>query len=307
MSPRRWFGLVLLSGLLVVPGLALLGWTRAPAPLPRKRAKGFSNSIGMKLVLIPAGKFTMGSPPTEKHRDDDEQQHEVTITKAFYLGVYEVTQGQWRAVMGKDNNPSFFSKTGGGKDSVKGLSEEELDHFPVECVSWKEILTFLEKLNALPAEKKSGVEYRLPTEAQWEYACRGGATSSQPFNLDGKPSASLGSTQANFHGNYPYGGADKGPDLGRTSKVGSYKPNAFGLYDMHGNVWEWCADWYGQDYYGKGPERDPPGPADGSDRVIRGGGWGLDGRYCRAAVRDRRRPSYRDYNRGFRVAAVPRR
>jgi formylglycine-generating enzyme required for sulfatase activity len=122
MSPPRWFGLVLLSGLLVVPGLALLGWTRAPAPLPGKRAKGFSNSIGMKLVLIPAGKFTMGSPKDEGDRSGDEQQHEVTITKAFYLAAHEVTQGQWKAVMGKDNNPSYFSKAGAGKDSVKGLS-----------------------------------------------------------------------------------------------------------------------------------------------------------------------------------------
>ena len=151
MSPRRWFGLVLLSGLLLVPGLALLGWTRAPAPLPGKRAKGFSNSIGMRLVLIPAGKFTMGSPKAEQDavlaagkklgragvrrgRFGNEQQHEVTITKAFYLAAHEVTQGQWKAVMGKGNNPSYFSK---------GLSEEELDRFPVECVSWEDAQAFL--------------------------------------------------------------------------------------------------------------------------------------------------------------------
>jgi formylglycine-generating enzyme required for sulfatase activity len=261
--------------------------------------KTITNSIGMKLVLIPAGRFTMGSPAGEGS-DDERPQHEVEITKAFYLGVHEVTQGQWKAVMGKNNNPSYFSKTGAGKDSVKDFSEKQLDDFPVENVSWEDAQTFLKKLNALAAEKKFHLKYRLPTEAEWEYSCRGGARS-KTFHYGN----SLSSTQANFDGNQPYGGAEKGPYLRRTCKVGSYQPNAFGLKDMHGNVWEWCSDWYGKDYYGKSPRRDPQGPSEGSSRVFRGGSWCNAGGDCRSARRFRNTPGDRNGDVGFRVAAVP--
>jgi formylglycine-generating enzyme required for sulfatase activity len=275
--------------------------------------KSFTNSIGMKLVLIPAGKFKMGSPKDEKDREGDEQQHEIQITKAFYLGAYEVTQKQFKQVMGY--NPSYFSTDGkgkegvkylvapaGGKDKVKGLNT---DDFPVENVSWEEATEFCKKLTALAAEKKKGLKYRLPTEAEWEYSCRGGARSSKPFNVESKPSNSLSSKQANFNGNYPYGGADKGPYLDRTCKVGSYKPNGFGLHDMHGNVWEWCSDEYAQGYYAKSPRRDPPGPSDGLGRVARGGSWYYSGANCRSAHRGAAEPAARISYGGFRVAAVP--
>jgi formylglycine-generating enzyme required for sulfatase activity len=311
-----------LSGLLVALGFARPGGTDAAKD--KKRPKSFTNSIGMKFVLVKAGKFLMGS--TKKEQDDaiadvekiagrrikkdvyraEGPRHEVEITKDFYLGVYEVTQGQWKAIMGKDNNPSYFSKTGAGKDRVKGFSEKDLDDFPVESVSWKDTQAFLKKLNALAAEKKVKVAYRLPTEAEWEYACRGGSrSSSKPFHFK-FPSDSLGAGQANFHARYPYGDGKKGKALYRTNTVGKNgEPNPLGLYDMHGNVWEWCSDWADDYYYGKSPERDPSGPADGSHRVVRGGGWYSTGQYCRAARRNGHTPSDRSFNLGFRVTAVP--
>jgi formylglycine-generating enzyme required for sulfatase activity len=255
------------------------------------------NSIGMRLALIPQGRFRMGSPKDEDERDDNEgPQHEVEISRPFYLGVFPVTQAQWQAVMG--DNPSWFCATGSGKDEVRGMNT---DDFPVEMVSWEDATAFLKKLAALEKERGARREYRLPTEAEWEYSCRGGACSTTPFHYGN----SLSSTQANFDGNYPYGGGDEGPYLHRTCKVGWYQPNAFGLWDMHGNVFEWCSDWFAVDYYENSPQRDPQGPSNGSDRVIRGGGWYFNGRGCRAAVRFGSTPSDRFDYLGFRVAAVP--
>jgi uncharacterized protein (TIGR02996 family) len=253
------------------------------------------NSIGMELALIPPGRFQMGSPPrTEKSRQRNETAHEVEIPRPFYLGVYQVTQKQWRTVMG--SNPSFFCTTGDGKDSVKG---QNTDDFPVEEVSWEDTVGFLDKLSALKKEREAGRHYRLPTEAEWEYSCRGGGSSSTPFHFG----HSLSSTQANFAGIHPYGGAAAGTYLGRTCKVGSYRPNAFGLYDMHGNVYEWCSDWYDATYYVSSPGRDPVGPPRGWLRVIRGGCWYHSGQNCRAAYRWWYGPSDRCYYLGLRVAA----
>ena len=172
---------------------------------------------------------------------------------------------------------------------------------PVEQVSWEDAQTFLKKLSERPEEVKAGRKYRLPTEAEWEYACRGGASSPSPFHFG----ASLSSRQANFNGNYPYGGAAKGDYLECPCPVGSYQPNGFGLYDMHGNVWEWCADWYGKDYYATSPAKDPSGPAGGSVRVSRGGCWCDFGQVCRSAYRAGFTPAHRGSNLGFRVALVP--
>jgi formylglycine-generating enzyme required for sulfatase activity len=260
----------------------------------------------MKLVRIPAGKFTMGSPKDEKQRSDDEQQHEVEITKEFWLGVHEVTQKQFKDVMGY--NPSYFSSDGEGKAGATyfdfskpaggkaKLTGKDTSDFPVENVSWEEADEFCKKLSAKIAER--GRKYRLPTEAEWEYSCRGGATSYRVFHFGN----ALSSTQANFDGNYPYGGAAKGPYLERTCKVGSYPANGFGLYDMHGNVWEWCQDRYDEKYYTKSPRQDPQGPERASDRVIRGGGWFNIGQGCRSAIRYGDEPANRDLNLGFRVA-----
>lgn len=258
----------------------------------------WTNSIGMQLVQVNAGTFTMGSPPTEAERDDDEQQHEVEITKDYFLGIYPVTQRQWRAVMG--NNPSWYCATGQGKDKVKGMNT---DDFPVECVSWEDAQTFLNKLNEMEKYTRTGRKYRLPTEAEWEYACRGGhlAEIYQVFHFGD----SLSSDQANFYGNFSYDNAAKGPYLKRTCAVNdsAYKGNALGLYHMHGNVWEWCLDWYANNYYGQSPLQDPGGPPNGSNRVNRGGSWNLNGLNCRSANRGRYDPTNRNYNLGFRVAA----
>jgi formylglycine-generating enzyme required for sulfatase activity len=264
-----------------------------PGP-PPSVAKEVTNSIGMKLVLIPAGKFQMGSPKEEKDRSDDEEQHEVEITRPFYMGVYPVTQQEYEKVMGK--NPSGFCRTGGGKDKVANL---DTSRFPVERVSWQDAREFCKKLSELAEEKHSGRIYRLPTEAEWEYACRAGTES--PFYFG----RSLSSEQANFDGNYPYGSAAKGPCLGRTTTVGSYKPNAFGLYDMHGNVWQWCQDWFDTDYYRRSPKTDPLNDKVGSGRVLRGGGWYYAGVHCRSAYRCRLDLDDRGGTFGFRVAAVP--
>ena len=255
-------------------------------------AATLTNSIGMEFVYIPSGTFLMGSPEDEEGRSENEgPEHEVTITKAFYLGVYAVTQGEYEAVMG--TNPSHFSATGNGKYRVEGL---ETVRFPVENVSHADGMRFCEKLSAMEGENEEGWTYRLLTEAEWEYACRGG-TGSSPFHSGN----SLSSVQANFYGNYPYGGAAKGPHLKRTCEVGSYTPNGYGLYDMHGNLWEWNSDWYDEDYYLKVNNRDPKGPQSGTSRVLRGGSWCNGAVNCRAAYRNWYDPAARSYHCSFRV------
>jgi formylglycine-generating enzyme len=318
----------MLSWLYVIVNIPSWMAAEPPKPAADEWPKEVTNSIGMKLVRIPAGKFTMGS--TKKEQDDaiaareknhgrkttatesayyraEGPQHEVQITKPFWLGIHEVTQGQFENVMGY--NPSYFSRNGEGKTGVKYQDDSkpaggkdqvpaDTSDYPVENVSWEEAQAFCQKLT-----KKEGDErlYRLPTEAEWEYSCRGGADRSTPFDFGN----SFSSKQANFNGDYPYGEVDKDKYLERTCKVGSYKKNAFGLYDMHGNVWEWCSDWFGSDYYPKSPLRDPPGPAEGSIRVFRGGSWYDSAQNCRSAFRARNPPEHRNKNRGFRIVLVP--
>jgi formylglycine-generating enzyme required for sulfatase activity len=263
-------------------GLLLSHDPTEAAPAPLKKPDSFTNSIGMKFVRIPAGKFMMGSPKSEKDRDDDEgPQHEVEVTKAFYLGGYQVTQAEYQKVMG--TNPSYFAATGDGKDKVKGL---DTSNFPVEQVSWDDAVKFCAKLTALEKEKASKRVYRLPTEAEYEYACRAGTKT--PFHCGDD----LKSNQANF-----------GDTLGRTCKVGSYKPNGWGLYDIGGNVWQWCADWYDKDYYKVSPNKDPQGPKSSPEnaRVLRGGSWDFFPGTCRAAFRGRNAPSRCSRSFGCRV------
>jgi formylglycine-generating enzyme required for sulfatase activity len=261
-----------------------------PRPRPKEEApkaaveREVVNSIGMKLVYIPPGKFTMGSPADEKGRSKEEEEHEVEITKGFYLGVYEVTQSEYQEVMGA--NPSQFSAQRRGKDRVPIPT----NRFPVENVLWYEAKEFCEKLTAMGKEREKKRVYRLPTEAEWEYACRGGAGRKTPYHCGN----TLSPSQANFENK-----------VKRTCEVGLYKPNGYGLYDMHGNVWEWCSDYYGEKYYATSPRRDPPGASEGPNRVVRGGSWLFGRGACRSADRHWAVPSARSGVIGFRVALVP--
>jgi formylglycine-generating enzyme required for sulfatase activity len=268
----------LLCGLSLALALQPQPGPSAPAPLLTKR---FTNSVKMKLVRIAPGKFTMGSPNDESERNSNEIQHEVQITRSFFLGVYTVTQAQYKKVMGK--NPCWFSATGHGQASVRGLNT---DDFPVENVSWNDATAFCNKLSALPAEKGASRFYRLPTEAEWEYACRAGTTTAYH----------TGKTLEAKHANF------SGSSVNRVAKVGSYKPNAWGLYDMHGNVWQWCADWHDDNYYRVSPKKDPSGPKVGNSREVRGGCFLNTARQCRAAYRVYVHPTYASNHVGFRVA-----
>ncbi len=285
---------VFLSSLLMIGMILLDRHVFAQSP------KEIANSIGIKLVLIPKGTFMMGSPKTEEGRVQDETQHQVTISKDYYLGVTEVTQGQYEKVMG--TNPSNFQ----GK-KIEGSSSNH----PVDKVSWEDAVEFCKKLSELPEEKGAGRGYRLPTEAEWEYACRAGSKTAYSF---GDNSRDLGN-YAWFGNNSGSKELDSAAILKDTPQrymdtlvsarcathpVGEKKANAWGLYDMHGNVWEWCSDWYGE--YPKGAVSDPVGPIQGSRRVDRGGSWLLEAARCRLAIRFRRLPSVREYDLGFRVA-----
>jgi len=272
----------------------------APSAPSAPSAAVLVNSIGMRFVAIAPGKFLMGSK-NEFGRWAYEHQHEVAITKGFLLGAYEVTQAEYEKVIGK--HPSAFAPGGAKAAKVEGIDTARC---PVDSVTWPEAVEYCRRLGELDAEKAAGRTYRLPAEAEWEYACRAGATT--PFHYG----ESLSSKQANFDGTTPYlaredviQGVDPktlaGPFLQRTAPVGSYEPNAWGLYDMHGNVREWCADWFSPVYYKSSPIADPQGPEAGTKRVARGGGYYYFAAGCRAASRYETDPELRRDNYGLRV------
>ncbi len=252
----------------------------APAPTAKQSEKlppTYTNGLGMQFVLVPKGTSWLGGGggrPGYK---------EVGIPQDFYLGKYEVTQQEWLKVLGA--NPSWFSRTGGGKNAVKDISDEDLRRFPVEMVSWDDAQRFLLELNK--RDKQAGWVYRLPRAAEWEYACRGGPTTDKSLTAFkwyfDQPTHQLLPDQANF--SHPKA-------LKRTCKVGSYKPNRLGLFDMHGNVFEWCDD-----------AENAPGGA--LYRAARGGGWNYDAEHCRAANPSMGPPSLRAAQNGLRLARVP--
>jgi len=263
------------------------------------------NDLPTNMALIKAGSFTMGSPASEVDRYDDETQHTVKLTYNFLMGKYEVTQGEYEALMG--TNPSGFSGC---------------DNCPVENVTWFDAIKYCNALSkkegfAVAYNETTGdlldangnvtkditkVEgYRLPTEAEWEYSCRSVETlqaTSLPFSTGNN----LTTSQANYDGNYPYNGNNKGTYREKTIEVGSFSPNSWGLYDMHGNVWEWCHDWKAT--Y-PNSATNPIGADRGSSRVLRGGSWSGNGGYCRSAARSNDSPSGSGYFIGFRLCRVP--
>jgi formylglycine-generating enzyme required for sulfatase activity len=255
-------------------------------PLPPK----IVNSVGLELALIPAGWFVMGSPNTETGRADDEEQHgSVSITRPFYLGVCEVTHQQYQTVMGKKANPNA---------SQAGETEPDNAPLPVVSVTWTEAQKFCILLSDKPKEKEAGHVYRLPTEAEWEFACRAGTNTAFSWGT------SLSSDQASFKSDEPYGGGKAEKPRGKPRPVGDFPANAWGLRDMHGNVWEWCSDWYDPDFPTRRPAKDPQGPDQGKRRALRGGSWATEGKRCRAACRWCLEPNNSQTDIGFRVVLV---
>jgi formylglycine-generating enzyme required for sulfatase activity len=275
-----------------------------------------ANKIPANFVLIQGGVFTMGSPKNEVNRYDEETQHQVKLSD-FYLCKYAVTVADFKKFVDETKYLTEAETGDGsylwnGKDwkKEKGINwrfgvsgkvreQTEFDH-PVVHVSWNDVLAYCKWLT-----DKTGRTYRLPTEAEWEYACRAGTKT--PFNTGDN----LTADQANYNGNYPYNNNKKGTYRENTVPVNHFQPNALGLYNMHGNVWEWCGDWYDEKYYDEckamGTVENPEGPQNGSGRVVRGGSWYSDARGCRTAIRDGDGPGNRSGNGGlgFRLVFVP--
>ncbi len=306
------------------------------------KPREITNSMGMKLVLIPPGEFMMGSreSPEEvvkaftKYIPEDEDfwqkplkckhpRHRVRLTKPFYLGAHEVTVGQFRRFVSATGHKTEAEKDGEGgfgwndaenyfegrnpKYNWRNPGFPQTDNHPVVNVSWNDAVAFCEWLS-----EKEGREYRLPTEAEWEYACRAGTITRYHHGDDPEGLARVGNvgdgTAKEWFAKRVVGWryhilAKDGHVF--TAPVGSFSANAFGLYDMHGNVWEWCADWFDEKYYSNSPVDDPQGPASGSYRVLRGGSWVNNAWNCRSADRFRRGPANRSTNLGFRLALVP--
>ena len=300
-----WFGFIALA--------ALIGLSMTACGGDDDETAG--NLTSPEMVRINAGTFMMGSPVSEPGRSSDETQRQVTLSQGFYMGKYPVTQTQYQAVMGA--NPSIFTTSSGGDNPANR---------PAECVRWYDALVFCNKLSILegmtPVYRISGstnpsdwgsvptssnstwdavqivagsTGYRLPTEAQWEYACRAEITSA--FNWG---TTNINDSLANYDASIvDANNTVAGTYLERTTEVGRYAPNAWGLYDMHGNVWEWCWDWYGD--YASGTQTDPAGTVSGSNRVRRGGSWDSYGQYLRSACRGYRGPYYQSGLIGFRL------
>jgi formylglycine-generating enzyme required for sulfatase activity len=266
MMARKIFPLLVTVALfpLILAAPAQAADAQEPTDADGKTREVITNSIGMKLVRIDPGKFVMGS---ETGDADEQPVREVTITRPFFVGVCEVTQDQYKKVMGT------------------GPSSQEGGELPVDSVTWEEAQAFCKKLSQI--EK---AEYRLPTEAEWEYACRAGTNTA--FHWGDSFDTSF------FWCGY---NASRGP-----RRVGLAKPNPWGLHDMSGNVWEWCEDWYAEDGYASSGNRDPQGPASGSRRVLRGGSWWGTPEDCRSSNRLGYAPDSRLYTVGFRVCkSVP--
>ena len=323
-------------GCIVLFATAATAFSETKEP-PKKAAVDLGGGVKMELVLIPAGEFKMGSGESAEETavffkknygmdfltadsfKDEHPQHRVRITKPFYLGAYHVTRGQFRQFVKdsgyktdaeKGDNPGAYGWDAKKKTfdfnkdySWRNAGFEQTDEHPVVNVSWNDAVAFCKWLS-----KKEGKTYRLPTEAEWEYACRAGTTTRYSSGDDPETLAKVANVaDATARAKFPdWKWTIKASDgYVFTAPVGKFKPNAFGLYDMHGNAWQWCADWYDADYYTKSPTDDPTGPSGGSDRVSRGGSWINGAWYCRSAGRYSREPGFRVIILGFRASLVP--
>jgi len=278
------------------------------------------STVGLRFVRVPAGSFVMGSPEAEVERDSDETEHTVAISRPFLMGATEVTRGAFAKFVSSAQYKTTaenegwamtyvegrFTKTDGGSWSNPGTPQTD-DH-PVVCVSWHDAVAFCNWLSEQDGLKpcytlgEAGVTcdfaangYRLPTEAEWEYACRAGTTAA--FNTG----PTLTTDQANFNGNHPYGDGPKGLFRAATTAAGTFPANAWGLCDMHCNVWEWCWDYYDAGYYAVSHAADPAGPVSGAKRVTRGGSWDIRAAHGRSAHRGSLDPATRYGSIGFRV------
>jgi len=264
-----------------------------------------TNSIGMKLMLIPPGEFMMGSPDSDKDAQPTERpQHRVRITKPFYMGKYPVTQQEYQQVIGSIPKQNLRGSSPRTKGEVAG---RETRRFAVGNLSWEEMVEFCRRMSSLPNEKAAGRMYRLPSEAQWEYACRAGTTTRFCFGDDVSGLDEYG---------WPEGTWSSSSNI--TPPVGEKKPNAWGLYDIYANVWQFCADWFDATYYANSPVDDPPGgqlsfyvpptvdPKGGQSglRICRGGGWNWPKKFCRSADRNHYGTGHQEYYLGFRASLV---
>lgn len=276
------------------------------------RAGGITNSIGMAFTRIEPGTFWMGSPETDgEARADEKPRHRVTISKPFLLGIHPVTRGQFAQFVADQGYRTDAETDGGtlicaGKKAVtdpginwRRLDFEQEDNHPVAAVSWNDAQAFIDWLT-----QKDGRPYRLPTEAEWEYACRAGAEA-RFFSGDDAGSLAGFANVADLANGRQFPGwptFDFDDGYVYTSPVGTFKPNPWGLFDMTGDVWEWCSDWYDPRAYLRGDCQDPQGPTSGESKVQRGGAWSSEPRKCRSAFRDWYAPTYRSHRSGFRVA-----
>ena len=313
--------------------LVALGSLTRAAVQESKEADGkkqITNSIGMKLMLIPAGEFMMGSRESAEETaafftktcgldlkadyfKNEHPQHRVRITRPFYLGKYNITRGQFRQFVDNTGYKTDAEKDGKGgygwnvkefkqkpEYTWRNVGFEQTDEHPMVNVSWNDAAAFCKWLS-----RKEGKTYRLPTEAEWEYACRAGTTTRYYICDDPETLAQVGNVaDATAKAKFPdWTYTIKASDgYVFTAPVGSFRPNAFGLYDMHGNAWQWCADWYGKKYYAVSPMDDPTGPASGKYRVLRGGSWFNKLYNARSATRNKGMPDFRLGDTGFRVA-----
>ncbi len=287
--------------------------TAPPGPEPLVK-----NSLGMEFVLIPAGEFMMGTPESETERHDDEQQHRVRITKPFYLGKHEVTVGQFRRFVtevGYTTEPEKDGEGGYGYNATEKKSEgrdpkynwkdtgfAQTEEHPVVNITWNDATAFCQWLS-----RKEGKTYRLPTEAEWEYACRAGTSTKYHFGNDSEMLAQYGNVaDASAKHTFSTGTTIAADDSYTfTAPVGRFKANPFGVHDMHGNLWEWCQDWYDKDYYAGSSTDDPGGPSSGEYRIVRGGSWNFNAWDNRAGNRFRLAPDDRHLYYGFRLARTP--